>query len=277
MGGKGGGDAPAPDPNVGVAALKNAELGQNWLDFAKQQFDVGNVRQADMDALTKRVTEQQLATQDQTNQWAQEDRARYKGTFQPLQDEFIKTANEYDTPEKEAQAAAEAKSDVQRNATQQQGAEQRSMAAMGINPLSGRFQGQSRATSTLTALAGAGAENAARENVRNKALALKSDAINMGNGLPASAASAYGLGLNAGNSAVGNTSAANSNFYQNNGVMSQGYGGAMQGYNNMGSLLNSQYNGQVNAWSAQQQAGAASGAGLGSMVGSLGGAAIMVF
>ncbi|MGA0525438.1 hypothetical protein ACO2WH_26715, partial [Escherichia coli] len=79
--GKGGGDAPAPDPNVGVAALKNAELGQNWLDFAKQQFDVGNVRQADMDALTKRVTEQQLATQDQTNQWAQEDRARYKGTF----------------------------------------------------------------------------------------------------------------------------------------------------------------------------------------------------
>lgn len=277
MGGKGGGSAPAPDPNVGVAALKNAELGQNWLDFAKEQFQVGNIRQADMDALTKKVIDQQMAIQDQSTQWANEDRARYKDVFQPLQDEFIKTAKEYDTPEKEAQAAAEAKSDVQRNAMAEQQASQRNMAAMGLNPLSGRFQGQNRATSTLTALAGAGAENAARENVRNKALALKADAVNMGNGLPASAASAYGLGLNAGNAAVGNKGAANANFYQNNGIMGQGFGGAMQGYNNMGSLLNQQYNGQVNAWAAQQQAGATTGAGLGSMVGTLGGAALMYF
>ncbi|CAH0532150.1 virion associated protein [Ralstonia phage UAM5] len=277
MGGKGGGDAPAPDPNVGVAALKNAELGQNWLDFAKQQFEVGNIRQDAMDALTTKVTNQQLATQDQASAWANEDRARYKATYQPMEDQFAAEAKNYDSPERQAQMAAEAKSDVERNAAQQTQASQRSMAAMGLNPMSGRFQGQNRATSTITALAGAGAENAARQTVRDKGLALRADAINMGKGLPSQAASAAGLGLNAGNAAVGNTQTANNNFYQNTGIMSQGYGGAMQGYNNMGSLLNSQYNGQVNAWSAQQQAGAASGAGLGSMVGSLGGAAIMVF
>lgn len=277
MGGKGGGDAPAPDPNVGQAALKNAELGQHWLDFAKEQFAQGNVRQDAMDALVTKVTNQQLATQDQANAWAKEDRDRYKATYQPMEDQFAAEAKNYDSPERQAQMAAEAKSDVERNAAQQQQSQVRNMAAMGLNPASGRFMGQNRATSTLTALAGAGAENTARQQVRDKGLALRADAINMGKGLPSQAAGAAGLGLNAGNAAVGNTQAANSNFYQNGAVMGQGFGGAMQGYNNMGSLLNQQYNTQVNAWAAQQQAGATSGAGLGSMVGTLGGAAMMAF
>lgn len=276
-GGKGGGDAPSPDPNIGIAALKNAQVGEDWLNFSKEQFAVGNVRQEEMDELTRQVIEQQLDTQDQTNQWAQEDRKRTKEVFQPLQDEFIKTAKEYDTPEKQAQAAAEAKTDVQKAAATQTQVQQRNMASMGINPASGRFQGVTRADTTNTALASAGAQNAARTQVKDKALALKADAINMGNGLASSTASAYGLGLNAGNSAVANQGAANANFYQNTGVMNAGFGGAMQGYANQGNILNNLYGNQINAWSAQQQANATSAAGLGSAVGSLAGVGTAYF
>lgn len=278
FGGKGGGgSAPAPDPNIGVAALKNAELGEDWLKFAEEQFAVGNIRQEEMDELTKTVIDQQLATQEQQAGWATEDRARYKEKFQPLEDAYADEAKNYATPEKQAQAAAEAKTDVQKAAATQTAVQQRNMASMGINPASGRFAGVTRADTTNTALAAAGAQNNARTMVRDKGLALKADAINMGKGLPSQAATAAGIGLNAGNSAVGNQGAANANFYQNNQTMERGFGGAMQGYSNQGNILSNLYGKQVDAWSAQQQAAGASAAGTGQMVGTVVGAGIMAF
>lgn len=275
--GGGGGSPPAPDPAIGQAALKNAEVGQQWLGFAKDQFAAGNLRQDEMDALTKKVIDQQMEAQGHTNAWSAEDRARTKGVFQPLQDEFVNEAKNYATPGKQAQAASEAQADVQKASATQTQSLGRNMASMGINPASGRFQGTTRADATNTALASAGAGNAARQIIRDKGLALKADAINMGAGLPSSTASYAGLGLNAGNAAVGNKSASNANFYQNGSVMGQGFGGAMQGYANQGNILNNLYGNQVQAWSAQQQANSASSAGMGSMIGTLGGAAIGAF
>ena len=267
FGGKGGGSAPTPDPLIGQAAMKNAELGEDWLRFAREQFNVGNIRQEELDALTESVTKQQMATQDETNAWAREDRTRTKEVFQPLQDEFIQAAREYDTPEKQAQAAAEARADVVKSMGLQSQANSRQMARMGINPNSGRFQEQNRLDNLNTALASAGAQNAARTQVRDKALALKGDAINIGSGLPSSAAAAYGLGMNAGNSATGNAVQANGNWLANVGIVGQGMQGAMQGYANQGNILNSLYGNQVNAWAAQQQANSTSAAGLGQLIG----------
>ncbi|MGL4297332.1 MAG: hypothetical protein ACRCTG_16610 [Aestuariivirga sp.] len=275
--GKGGGSAPAPDPAIGQSAMANVELGKDWLNFAKEQFAEGNVRQAATDELNTKVINQQLKSQDEANIWAKEDRARTLNTFQPVEDAFVKTAQEYDTPEKQAAAAAAAKADVLSSATTQQQASARQMASMGINPESGRFAGITRAQDTNTALAAAGAQNNARQVVRDKGLALKADAINMGKGLASSTAAAYGIGTNAGNSAVANNASGNQNFYANQGVMSQGFNGAVGANNSAGSMLNSLYGNQLNAWSAQQQANATSAAGLGSMVGSLAGTGAQLY
>ncbi|MEX3687927.1 hypothetical protein AB3X91_14785 [Paraburkholderia sp. BR14263] len=273
----GGGSAPSPDPQIGKAALEEQQLGRDWLSFAKDQFDQGNVRQADLDSMTKQVTDQQLATQGQQMQWAQEDRDRSKNVFQPLQDDYIQQAKDYATPEKQEQAAAAAVADVQQQAKQANDANTRSMAAMGINPNSGRFQGITRGQETLNALNSAGAANNAREQTRQTGLAMEANAVNMGNGLPASASSAAGLGLNAGNSATGNAGAAMSNWRANAGIVSQGFGGAMQGISGGGSLLNQQYGNQLSAWQANQQASGASAAGLMGGVGSLVGTGIGLF
>lgn len=278
FGGKGGSSSsPAPDPAIGQAALDNVQLGKDWLAFAKDQFSQGNERQKVTDALNTRVIEQQLATQDQTNTWGQEDRARTKEVFQPVEDQFIETAKNYDTPEKQAEAAATAKADVLGNAATANQANARSMASMGISPTSGRFAGISRAQDTNTALAAAGAENNARQIVRDKGLALKADAANMGKGLASSTAAAYGIGLNAGNSAVSNNQSANNNFYQNQAVMNQGFGGAVGANNSAGSMLNSLYGNQISAWSAGKQADAASAAGTGQLIGTVVGAGAMAF
>lgn len=275
--GGGGGSAPAPDPQIGAAAMKNAQVGEDWLTFAREQFATGNERQKDMDALTNRVIGQQLNTQDQQNKWALEDRTRYQQTFQPLQDEFVNTAKNYDSEERQAQVASEAKADVMKSADLQGQVNQRQMASMGLNPASGRFQGQVRADNLNAALASAGAQNTARQTVRDKALALKADAINIGAGLPSQSAAAAGLGLNAGNAATGNSAQANNNWRSNVGIVGQGFQGAMQGYANQGNMLNNLYGNQVQQWSAQQQANATSAAGLGSAVGTVAGAGIMAF
>ena len=268
--GKGGSSAPAPDPAIGEAAQANVELGKDWLDFAKDQFAEGNKRQAVTDALNTKVINQQLQSQDEANTWGREDRTRTKTVFQPVEDAFIKTAQEYDTPEKQAEAAARAKADVMGSAAVQDQAQQRQMASMGVSPDSGRFAGVKRATDLNTALASAGAQNNARQIVRDKGLALKADAINMGKGLASSTAAAYGIGTNSGNSAVANNASGNQNFYANQGVMNQGMSGAIGANNSAGSMLNSLYGNQLSAWSAQQQANATSASGLGSMFGTLG-------
>ena len=267
FGGKGGGSAPAPDPNIGAAAMKNAEVGEQWLGFAKEQFSVGNERQQNLDALSESVIKQQMATQDETNAWAREDRARTKSVFQPLQDDFIKEANEYASEARQQQAASEAAADVRTAFDTQGQINNRNMARMGINPTSGRYQEQNRLNGIDAATASAGAQNTARRQVRDKGLALKADAINMGSGLASSTAAAYGIGLNAGNSATGNAVQTNQNWRSNVGIMGQGFGGAMQGYSNQAGILNNLYGNQLNAWSAQQQANATSSAGIGQLVG----------
>lgn len=275
--GGGGGSAPAPDPAVGQAALEEMQLGRDWLGFAKDQFAAGNVRQDALDALNAQVTQQQIRAQDQNMQYAAEDRARYKSVFQPLQDQYIKQAQEYNTPAKQEQMAAEAQADVSTAAANQKAQNMRSMAAMGLNPSSGRYAGVTAAQDTATALAGAGAQNNARQAVRDKGTAMLSDAINIGSGLPSQVASSYGTGLQAGNSAMNNTLGTNANWRSNVGIMGQGYSGAMSGLGGGAGILNSQYGTQGSIWAQQNAANQASSGGLMSGLGSLAGMGMMAF
>ena len=379
-GGKGGSSAPAPDPQIGEAALKQAQLGEDWLDFAKEQFAVGNERQVEIDALSKKVTESQLKAQDQSMQWAAEDREisqkwgaenrekasqiydsalknadqaradadrysktfdrqadqqyqfaseqqqRYKDTFRPIEDRIAKDAMSWDSAERQAEMAAQARADVMANSAAAQQQQSRQLAAMGVDPRSGRFQGASRASNLQTALAAAGAQNAARDSVRQQAQGLRQGAAALGMqvnqtgqqasqlGMQATSAGhqaklagdsaamqwnnlgmaargignssanlsagsmgyqGLGIGLNAGSSAMGTTLGANSAWQQNNAIMGQGFGGAMQGYAGQANTLNSLYGNQLNAWSAGQQASAASAAGLMQGIGTISGAAMI--
>lgn len=266
-GGKGGGSAPAPDPNIGKAALMNAEIGQEWLGFAREQTDISNERQAELDELTKRIGEQQLEMADRQMEWSQQDRERYQDQFQPLEDEFLDKAKTWDSDERQAQRASEARADVLQSAAAERAASQRQMASMGVNPASGRFQGMDRASELQTGLAAAGAQNQARNQVRQEALALQGDAINIGRGLPAQSAQAAAMGLGAGNSALAGAQGAHGAFLGNQNIMGQGFQGAMAGQSSMANILNQQHQNQLQAWSANRQAASQ---GIGGLFGAVG-------
>lgn len=269
--GKGSSSAPDPDPNIGKAALMQAQTGEEWLGFAKDAFAVSQERQKELDALTTRVTEQQLGVANQQAKWATEDRERYNTVFKPVEDQFIEEATNYATPEKQAQAAAEASADVK--AAQAGAAEQnlRQSASLGINPTSGRYAGIDRATDMAYSLADAGAQNNARQAVRDKGLALKADVANLGRGLPAQSAQAQSLGLSASSGALGLNQATNAQSMQAANIVNSGYAGAMQGYAGMGSTLNQQYATQVNAWQAEQQNKNGIFSGIGEVLGGIAG------
>jgi hypothetical protein len=339
--------APAPDPNIGKAALKQAETGEQWLNFASESFKISTERQAELDKLTasisnrqiglaegqldlakqtaadqrklaedqfaytKEVTDEQRGIAREHAQYAREDRERYNTVFKPVEDAFVEQASNYDTPERRAAAAAEAKSDVQTAAAEQRAAAQREAASMGVNPNSGRFQGLNRSADLGTALASAGAQNNARKEVEKTGLALKADVANLGRGLPAQSSNAAAMGLNANNAALSNSAAAtglgmnalgagaagvgsavglnmnalgaslaaaqnNQGLYNSStGMMNAGFSGAMQGYGGMAGTLQNQYNTQVGIWQTQQQMAAQNAAGLGSALGGIVGLAFM--
>lgn len=276
-GGKGGKKAPAPDPQIGQAALKQAQLGEDWLAFAKDQFAVGNQRQEKIDQLTSEVTGAQLESMRASNARANEMWNRYQTVFRPEQDRYIQEARDWDSAERQAEVAAEAKAAVMSNAAAAQQQNQRSMAGMGVNPTSGRYAGVDRANTTNTALAAAGAQNQARNQVRAQGLSLQEGIANMGQGATSTSAQQVGLGLNSGNSATGNMNSANAQWQGNNAIMGQGFAGGMQGYAGQASTMNSLYGNQLNAWSAQAQQSSANAAGLMSGIGSIAGMAMSYY
>ncbi|WP_422932567.1 tail fiber domain-containing protein [Sphingobium cupriresistens] len=248
-----------------------AQLGEEFLAFTKEQYAVSNARTDKLDELSQQVTQQQLDASKTAQEWAAEDRARYKSVFQPLQDEMVAEAQKYGSEEYQSEAATKARADVINSATRQAAQRQRSMASMGVSPASGRFAGVERSADVTVALGAAGAENNARELARNKALALKGDAINLGNGLPSSAAGSLGLGVSAGSTAVGTAASPLASYAQNNAMMQGGYSTAMAGYQGQASTLNSLYQNQLAGYQMQQQAGSS----FFNALGGVAGAAIM--
>lgn len=164
----GGGGAPKADPNIGIAALKSAEIGEKYLGWMQEQAKV-------------------------TNEWAAEDRARWSDTFKPLQDSYIADAKSWDTPGRRQSASREAIADVRMQGRVADGSRTRQAMAMGINPNSGRFLASQRDGANDMALAAVGAGNMARDRIEAQGEQKMANAINLGSGLGVNPATSMGL------------------------------------------------------------------------------------
>jgi hypothetical protein len=181
-----------------------------------------------------------------TNQWAVEDRARDINTFRPLQDRFIADAQTWDSQARQDQQAGAAVADVNIAARGQREAMGREAAAMGIDPRSGRFAQARGRMATDTSLASAGAANLSRRQVRMEGDGRRAQAINLGAGFAVNPGTSMGL---------------------SNGAGQAGGSAAMQGYGQMGSLLNQDYQNRMQEWNASNQSMMGMFGGLGALVG----------
>ncbi len=212
-----GAGPPKADPKIGIAAEMSAQTGKDMLNWQKQQAQI-------------------------TNQWAIEDRDRYKTKFEPMQDQLIDEANTWNSDERRSRRVNESVADVENQASLQTGARNRQMTAMGVRPDAGRFQSESIKGGNVITLAKAGAANLTRRSVEAEAGAKKASAVNMGNGMAVNPGTSMGL---------------------SSGAMASGASAAMAGYGQQANLLNTQHNQQMNAYNQQQ-------AGIGALAGTAG-------
>lgn len=247
-------DAPDPDPRMGEAALAMAANSAEQLAFNKQIYEEGKPRQAEMDQLTRRLTEQQMDLSQRNEGRATQAWERYNTTFAPIEDQLAAEAATAGGEADQGVAAGRAAADVTASNALAADARTRNLTSMGINPNSGRFAATMRAGDTLDTATVAGAKTNARLGARAQGLTLRQNTANLGRGLPTMTAAADGLSLNAGNSAGANAQGGNNLYLQRGNQMNGGYSAAQNGLSDVYDAYNSQYQTQVGATNARNQA-----------------------
>lgn len=240
-------DSPSPDPLIGQSAKANAELAKEALDWYKAEFEKGKPRQAQLDAISTELANQQIETSRFNTQMAREQFDRYKAVGVPAEDAMYKDAANYDSAAKQAEAAGEASTDVQTALAKARDASGRNMARSGINPADGRYQALQADQATQGALVEASAMNGARRNVRNMGVMLRKDAASFARGMPSTAAQTYGTASMAGAGATGAIQGSIASANQSTAMVGQGFDTAIRGNQSAGGIMNGQLNAQTAA------------------------------
>ena len=229
--------ADAPDQTgINAAALANANLSKESLDWYKQIYAESAPDRAKAAATNEKVSNAQLSALD-SNTALSNDYANYqKNTYRPLEQGIVADAASYDTEARRDSEAGKAIADVTQGFSSAREQNARSMARMGVNPSSGRTAAMGNQTAIAQASAQASAAAGARQNVETQGYARKMDAANLGRGLASNQATSAGIALNAGNSAVSNAGQTLAQGNQAAQQMGQGWGTAINANNSAGQL-----------------------------------------
>lgn len=297
--GKKGSKAVAPDPAIGQAMQKQAEImerQQQWYEntiypWLKQQTNLQNEYSQD-DRLFQQDNAQwwkdyYQAQSDKQNARSDELYERYQKYYKPVEDQLIEEANKYNTSAEAQKQAQTALNTTAGQYSQQRQALAMRMGAYGINANDGLYAEQARASSINEAAAKAQAANKARQSAIDlgwqKQLQLSQLGSGyLGNSLNFSNTSntVGSTGASATSSAIGQASALGQLGTQNITQMSniglnsyQNMSNAWGQYGQMGQTKTN-YNQQVQ--NAKDQASAAKASGIATGVGTVGAMAIAI-
>lgn len=265
--GGGKGKAPAaPDYTPLANASKEsaqimADLGYNQLAEAKRQAEITDQRLTPIiDAQMGLMAQQQRQGDDYHNYMTQ--------TFRPVEQSLAREAMQYDTGAAQERFASQAAADQQNAFANQQGQLNRGLSAMGVNPNSARFVALQQQSNFANAAARAGAMTSARQQADALGWAKRADVAGLGRGLVGASQGAYGLTLNAGNSAANMAPVAGnqllSGMAAGNSTIGAGQQMKMGGLSQIAGLQSSNYSAQLanqNSGSFMGDLGAIAGAG----------------
>lgn len=263
------GSTPAPDPRIGDAAMRSAELGQQQLDWFKNWYETeGRAQQAQEADLNKRVIDQSMSIAGDQQRIANETYDYQKGTFRPLEQSVVADAQKFNAPDYGDRKAAEAAAGVESAVAQAQAGVTRDMARRGVAPSAGVAAALAQDVALRGAAMKAGAATTARDTADQLGFARRMDAASLGRGLAGQNTAAATLALGAGGQASGVLSQQGANQRAGLGAVSTGYSGAIGANQGAANILNSQWTTQVNAASQANAAklgviGTIAGAGAG--------------
>ena len=259
-------DPPDP-PDLGPSAEASEEIARIQQQTAREQLDWARDQDSMNRGILNEVLDIQLpAMRDQFRQ-ARQDRKRYNTTFKPLENQFVKEAQEYDSPERRERERGAAIADVNTQFDAQRRNALQRLESYGVDPSQTRSAALDIGVRTAQAAAQAAAATGAERRVEDTGRALRSDAINLGRGALSNAAGFYGQSVGAGSAAVGGanqTTATGAGALQS----SLGFSGqALSGYGQGADIRSQGFNNQLGAYNAEQAATAGMMSGIGGIAG----------
>lgn len=262
---------PAPDYTPIAAANQAAadrqfQLGEEQLAWSKEQY--ANEAPAALDYL-KSMT----ANSDAQTKNAQTAEDEYTSVFQPLRKQFAQEASDYNSPARATQNAGMAEADVASQFDAARTTAQSSLESFGIDPSQTRFGALDLGSRVQQAAATASAGTNSRLQTEATGLGLKSQAINIGSGLPAQVSGSYSGATSSGASGIGATTSLNSTFGNLMGTPTQYDALANQSNAGAASALNLGYSNQLAGQQMVNQAAGNTMSGVGSLVGAAAGVA----
>jgi hypothetical protein len=141
------------------------------------------------------------------------------------------------------------------------------MESYGIDPSQTRASALDAGIRVQEAAAKAAAGTQSHLNTENTGRALRSEAINLGKGLPANIAGAYGTAMQAGQAGMGNALNLTNSGAGTMGTGLQWTGQQNNALGNWGNMVSKQYEGQMSAYNAKQQQSRSQGSAIGSLAG----------
>lgn len=264
MGGKSSPKPPDYEPMAKAserAAELSYDMGQQQLDFAREQYN-------EMKPIYEDVANSQMAAQDQSMRMAEELYSRKKDTYYPVEDQFIQTAQQFNTDAFQEQLSRKAAAEAGQAFAATQAGNERAMAGMGVNPASGRFQGIQNASTLGLSAQRANAMTSSRERSDQMGRALLADAASLGGNLTGLSQSAYNVANQSGTAGAQNMAQPGQTYM---GGLAQGAGTIQQGMNTQISGLGNVLNAQTSVYQSDLEANAAKSAAFGQAVGMVGG------
>jgi hypothetical protein len=261
---------PAPDYTpIANAQKESAEIAgktsREMLDWAKEEY-AGNK------ALLERVLDVQLPIMKNEAEEGKKLRERYNEVFQPIEDSLIKESQEYATGARSDYDAGRAMAAVGQSFDAARSNALARMESYGVDPSQTRSQALDAGIRVQEAAAKAAAGTQSRLNTENVGRAMRSEAINIGRGLPGNIASAYGTAMQAGQAGMGNALATTAS---GSSTMGTGMGwagqqnGALNGWSN---TIGKQYEGALSHYNTKKEASNSMGSSIGSLAGMAAGA-----
>ena len=204
---EGGGGGSKASPAQEYAAMQQAQLSQEQLNWAKQIYAQEAPARDAAAALAGQVSQAQLDQMRQQTAIAGQAQQDYQQIYRPIEQSLANEAMNYDTPERRAAASAGAVARVGQQLGAQRAATMREMEGSGVDPSSGKTAALAGSLDLNAAKLKAGAGNAASQQVETIGRAMKADAANLGRGIASSQATNAALASQFGTSAIGSSNA----------------------------------------------------------------------
>lgn len=244
----GKGDAPDPDPNIGLSAQRQIELAEKQYEDYKNDY-APFLKEQMRQSLDISADQNRRATEMQTYQLgrAQLMDRRYDSVQVPLEDELIAKARAYNETDEQERMARTAGEDVATAFNGAEGRIMRGLAARGVRAGSGASMAALGGLETQRALAEASAINKTRQAAKDIGWTRMGEAAALGRGLPSFGSTSAGLSLSAGDQAFRTGTAGVGLVSGASGTSNAAYSSGGSLYGGAGSTLNSLHAAQSSA------------------------------